>query len=255
MYEVSLDPGESEGMTVEQIARQMWRFSAEEMAAGTLDALGEQTFTDGKVRKALAMLMTDPPRTLLNLVRKTVGDEGLTPQKIKESLTRIGVESSPGSMSTTAAQTPAGRTLFPGETEKPRRRKKTERAQRAKKGESLYDEDRHLRGKPQEAIQLYRTIDRTCMGLLPGGISRRYLAKTVNYELNGRCFCSVHLLQGGLRVWLRLKLSRIENPPLFARDVSNVGHWGTGDVELRLSNRGELEQSAELIRQSFEGVR
>jgi predicted type IV restriction endonuclease len=61
MFDVSLDPDASEGMTVEQIAKKMWRFSRDEMVKGTLDALGEQTFTDGKVRKALQALMVNPP--------------------------------------------------------------------------------------------------------------------------------------------------------------------------------------------------
>jgi len=44
MYEVNLDPNAPEGMAVEQIGRQMWRFSREELARGTLDELGEKTF-------------------------------------------------------------------------------------------------------------------------------------------------------------------------------------------------------------------
>ena len=254
MFEVNLDPNDSDGMTVEQLARQMWRFSREEMAKGTLDALGEQTFTDGKVRKALDVLMTAPPRPFLNLVRTAAGDQNLTPQRIKESLIRIAGE-------TAAAEAPARAPVLRGSTlssldttSGSRRVKKTRETRRAKKGESLYNEEYHLLGKPQEAIQLFRAIDRFCLSLAPSGISRRWLAKYISYDCGKHGFCSVHVFQGGLRVWLHLGYGQIENPPPFARDVSHIGHWGSGDVELRVSNRSEFDASADLIKRSFESV-
>ncbi|MEA3364858.1 MAG: DUF5655 domain-containing protein [Candidatus Hydrogenedentes bacterium] len=249
MFEVSVAPDENEEMTVQQIARQMWRFSSEEMAKGTLDTLGEQTFTDGKVRKALQTLIADPPRTLLNLLKKTVDDDSLSPPQIKNSLTRISGEAAfiespaPSSESVPTASVDKGRTQAA---------KKTWQTRRAKKGESPVDEEHHISGKPQEAIQLYRAIDRLCLSLAAGDIDKRYLKKTINYEHKKRCFCSVHILQGGLRIWLRLRYAQIEQPPTFARDVSSMGYWGTGDLELRISTHAELEESTPLIHQSFE---
>mgnify|MGYP000623482652 CR=1 FL=1 len=182
MFEVSIDPDASEGMTVDQIAKQLWRFSCEEMAKGTLDALGEQTFTDGKVRKVLQVLMTDPPRPLLNLVRTATGDRNLTPQRIKESLMRIANETgaresaimpvSPDSSATTAGVPP----------NRSRGAKRPWETRRARKGESPYDEAHHVEGKPQEAVSLFRMVDGLCVSFEPSGISRRYLAKTINYE-------------------------------------------------------------------------
>ncbi len=256
MFEVSLDPDESEGMTVEQVAAQMWRFSPEEMVKGTLDALGEQTFTDGKVRKALQAIMTEPPRAFLNMVRKVAADESLVPQRIKESLARIAGEAAASRFSTGAAGPTA--TDETGTTARASRSANARRAwplRTPRKGESTCDESHHLSGKPQEAILLYRTLDRLCMSFAPSGITRRYLAKSVNYQRGDRCFCSVHVQQSGLRVWIQLKYGQIANPPAFARDVSNIGHWGAGHTELRISNRSELDVAADVIRSSFESVR
>jgi len=255
MFEVSLDPNESEGMTVDQIAKQMWRFSSVEMAEGTLDALGEQTFTDGKVRKALQTLMTDPPRQLLNLVRKMTRDENLVPQRIKDSLIRIAGKAGPIEFIDGIPELSPDVVTADSKKARSRTAKKAWQTRRAKKGESPYDESHHLSGKAQEAVQLYKAIDRLCTSFAPSGVSRRYLAKSVNYEHRKRCFCSVHVLQGGLRVWLQLKYNRLTNPPSFARDVSNVGHWGTGNVELRISNRTELDEAADLLRDSFESIK
>jgi predicted transport protein len=58
-----------------------------------------------------------------------------------------------------------------------------------------------------------------------------------------------------LKVYLPVNYRELHNPPTFARDVSSIGHWGVGDLELRISNQAELDASAALVRQSFEAVK
>jgi hypothetical protein len=252
MFEVSLDPKDSEPLTVAQVAQGMWRFSRDEMAKGTLDALGEQTFTDGKVRKALDGIMRDAPRRLLNIVRSAIGETGLSPQKIKESLARVWRETGRGISSAPDIATALGE-RGPRETgARSEGAKRAWRARRAKKRESPYDEAHHVSGKPQEALELYRALDRLCLSLKPGAVEKRFLAKCITYGVNARAFCSVHLQQGGLRVWLWLKHNRLDNPPSFARDVANIGHWGTGDLELGISSLSQIEETANLVRMSFD---
>jgi hypothetical protein len=152
MFEVTLDPRDNEGMTVQQIARQMWRFSLEEMAKGTLDALGEQTFTDGKVRKALHALMADPPRPLLNLIKNIIGDDNITPKRIRASLSRIAGETASMDAPSPTDDMPSSLPAEPSSRSRGARRAWETR--RATKGESTSTEDQHLSGKPQEAVQL-----------------------------------------------------------------------------------------------------
>jgi len=249
MFEASLDPRDSEGSTLEQVSQQLWRLSRDEMAKGTLDALGEQTFTDGKVRKALDALMRNPPRPLLNLIRRTSGDTSLIPRKISESLGRIwgfsGPVKSEGGESATDIQ--SVRHLAAVKAAKTRRQK----------GAGNYGEDHHLAGKPQEVVELYRAIDRLCLSMRPGGVERLFMAKAINFNCGSgsrACFCAVHILQSGLRVWLKLKYADLTNPPSFARDVSAIGHWGSGSLELSISNPAQLEEAAPLIRASFDTV-
>ena len=252
MYEVSLDPRDSQGMTVQQIAQQMWRFSREEMAKGALDALGEQTFTDGKVRKALAAVMLDPPRQLLNMIRAATGDQSIAPQRIKDSLTRVWRDAGVGTRLGRPASAHETPRLSPASASRTEGARNAWRTRRARASDSPSDEAHHISGKPQEVIELYRAIDRLCLSLAPGAITTRYLAKCIAYDSAKRSFCSIHILQAGLRVWLKLKYSRLVSPPAFARDVSNVGHWGAGDVELGINSVSLLEEAAPLIRQSFE---
>jgi predicted transport protein len=235
-------------MSVSHIAQQMWRFSREQIAKGALDTLGEQTFTDGKVRKALDAIMVAAPRSFLNVVREAMGDQTITPQQVKESLARIWrgpavdapipADGSPGTNMAAADRTEAAQTAWS--------------TRRAAKSASPYNEAHHITGKPKEALELYRAIDRLCFSLGSGSIAKRYLAKCIAYDRGKRAFCSIHIQKNGLRVWLQLKYSRVVNPPVFARDVSNVGHWGGGDFELAISSLPQLEQAAPLIRDSFD---
>lgn len=251
MWEVSLDPAESEGISEEQLAQKLWALSREEMAKGTLDSQGERVFTDSKVRKALDAIMRNPPRQLVNMVKRTGGDASLTSQQIKESLPRIWTdrETAPQPAQAPAVESPGQEGEASTRSQSDRKSSETRRA----RGEAIYEESHHTNGKPQEVLELYRAIDNFCLSLKPGEVEKRYQAKDVQYRCGKKGFCSVHLQQSGLRVWLKLKYGRLENPPDFARDVSNIGHWGAGDVELGISDLSQVQQATALIRMSFEG--
>ena len=56
-----------------------------------------------------------------------------------------------------------------------------------------------------------------------------------------------------MRVWLKLVPGDIpEWATSLARDVSQVGHWGVGDVELAVDSLRTLREAEPLIRTSFE---
>ncbi|HUV85981.1 MAG TPA: type I restriction endonuclease [bacterium] len=250
MFEVSLDLNEAAAPDATDLARQLWRVSREEIAKGTLDEIGERTFTDGKVRKAIDKIMRDPPRRFINLIKNAAGDENLKPQKIKESLTRVWAMISPEG----GIDVPETAEIIPeiDKTTKSERALKSWETRRRKRPKKIYTESRHIEGKPAEVLELYRKLDNFCFSLKPGIVNKQYIAKTINYLCANKCFCSIHILRNGLRVWLYLKYNRVENPPPFSRDVSNIGHWGGGDFELGVTNATQLEESFPLIRQSFE---
>jgi predicted transport protein len=258
MYEVSLDPRSPEGMPVEQIARQLWRFSREEMAKGTLDAIGEQTFTDGKVRKAVDGILRDAPRTLLNLVRTAAGDDQLTPQRIKESLARIWAQSTaampvlvakPASGAADTDLTPSARSQ--AARSQAARKSWVSRRQNASPTSAPFDEAHHLEGKPKEVLELYRAIDRVCLSMKPGVVERRYLNWAIKYSCETTIFCWVALRHDGIQVYLKLKYSQLENPPTFARHVSNLSP--AGNVALAINSMAQINDAVPLIRKSFEG--
>lgn len=235
LFETSLDPKETEGMTTQQVAEQFARFSRDAMAKGLLDEIGEQIFTTGKIRKALDKLFMTPPNTLIKLIRSTIGDDSIKPMQVEKSLKRLWSQTSeitvPSTYKDDVQPVPPERTKVRGKQ---------------------FSEEDHLKGKPQEVIELFRTIDKFCREFDPTAVQRKYLAKYVSYTYGKNIFCCVHLRKSGLRVWLKLNYSDLESPPEYVRDVSNIGHWGVGDVELAIDRIQRFESAKGLLQKSFE---
>ena len=55
-----------------------------------------------------------------------------------------------------------------------------------------------------------------------------------------------------LRLSLNIEFSEISDPKGIAKDVTNLGRWGNGDVEVGLSTLDELPYALGLVRQAFE---
>ena len=69
-------------------------------------------------------------------------------------------------------------------------------------------------------------------------------------------FASIVIVPGKkdprLQVYLKLAGSEAENNA-FSRNVSNIGHWGTGDLEVNVRSAADLDKAKALIYTSYEG--
>lgn len=235
LFEVSIDPKDAGGLTVEELARQFNRLSRESMANGLLDQLGTEIFTTGKVRKALDRLFAETPASFIRLIRKTMADASVRPSQIEEALRRIWDTGKQGPPAQSEGRDSQKQRLPP-----PERRS------------AEYSETRHTEGKPNEVIELYRGLDKLCQDLASGKVTRSYKSKYVSWSLDKAIFCCAHLQQGGLRVWVKTDRKSLDPSLSFARDVSKIGHWGVGDVELAVNSMDRLRDAEAFVRKSFE---
>lgn len=60
--------------------------------------------------------------------------------------------------------------------------------------------------------------------------------------------------KGHIRIYLKIDPKELDPMPQIARDVTNTGHYGTGDLELTITDEDDLETSKEYIERSYEGV-
>jgi predicted transport protein len=60
------------------------------------------------------------------------------------------------------------------------------------------------------------------------------------------------LTTGKILLFIKVDPTSVQLEPGFTRDVSNVGHFGTGDLEISLTKAEDLERAMPLIKRSYE---
>jgi predicted transport protein len=103
-----------------------------------------------------------------------------------------------------------------------------------------------------ELKELYEAL-RDYMTELDDSIQEHFLKYYIAYR-KIRNFATVMLQtqKNSLLVHLSLNPTEIELESGFARDVRNIGHYGTGDLELTIRDLDDLEKAKPLIQKSFE---
>ncbi|WP_028602103.1 GmrSD restriction endonuclease domain-containing protein [Ottowia thiooxydans] len=97
---------------------------------------------------------------------------------------------------------------------------------------------------------LFETLRKSVMALDPC-VSEEFLKLYVAYKAETN-FVDVVPQAKRLLLVLNLGIDDIEDPKGLCRDISNIGRWGNGDVEIGLSSVDELPYVMGLIRQSFD---
>lgn len=83
-------------------------------------------------------------------------------------------------------------------------------------------------------------------------VTEEFLKQYVAFKAETN-FVDVVPLSQRLRLFLNnMSLAEVEDPKGLCRDVTQVGHWGNGDVEVELNAVDELPYVMGLVRQSFE---
>ena len=61
----------------------------------------------------------------------------------------------------------------------------------------------------------------------------------------------VELSPSKITLYLKLPVDSISYETGFSRDASNVGHWGTGDVELTIKESADFQKAKSLIERAY----
>ena len=62
----------------------------------------------------------------------------------------------------------------------------------------------------------------------------------------------VHPAKKAITMYLKVNPDEVELEPGFTRDVRQIGHYGTGDLEVTLRSREDLDRAKELIQRSYD---
>ncbi|HVW07404.1 MAG TPA: DUF5655 domain-containing protein [Bryobacteraceae bacterium] len=67
-------------------------------------------------------------------------------------------------------------------------------------------------------------------------------------------FACVKMLHKELQVWAKVDPSTVPLVEGFTRDVSQIGHLGTGDLEIRIQTAADLERAQSILLRSYQGA-
>ena len=98
--------------------------------------------------------------------------------------------------------------------------------------------------------QLFERLRKELLSLDPC-VSEEFLKLYVAYKAETN-FVDVVPQKSRLRLSLNLHFHELHEPRGLAKDVTNLGRWGNGDVEVAMSQREDLPYVMGLVRQAFE---
>lgn len=103
-----------------------------------------------------------------------------------------------------------------------------------------YTFEEHLGGK-SEQIQSLLQNTREAILTLDDAIEEVPKKFYIAYKTSQNIVC-VEPQTKGVKLFLKLSAKDVENPPPSYRDVTHIGHYGTGDTEFTVSTQGELDE-------------
>jgi predicted transport protein len=117
--------------------------------------------------------------------------------------------------------------------------------------EIVYTLDDHLKGKSSNVKSLFENLREQIFSLnIDDDILEKPNKIYISYK-HGKNFCEIRPQANGLKIWLDIPYEDLDDPNKLGRDVSNVGRYGTGQVETKVSSQSELEKVMYLIEQSY----
>lgn len=112
-----------------------------------------------------------------------------------------------------------------------------------------YKESSHLRKKPKRVKEIYEKIKENISGY--DDIEMIILKHYIAVKMNKKNVCEIALFKNHLKIWIDLDFKNINDPLNKVTDVSNIGHWGTGDCNIIINEIDEVPYFMELFKQSY----
>jgi len=81
-------------------------------------------------------------------------------------------------------------------------------------------------------------------------VKKEYKKLYIAYKLDTN-FVDVVVQKQRLRISVNMKFSQIYDPKGICKDITGLGRWGNGDVELFMEHTSDVDNVMEIIEQSY----
>ncbi|MBD2700869.1 hypothetical protein IC229_09480 [Spirosoma sp. BT702] len=114
----------------------------------------------------------------------------------------------------------------------------------------VFTEQDHLQKVDFETRELYEQLKERLISL-DDNVTTQPKKQTIGFKVENNIFCDIVLQGKGLKIYLNLKIGNLQDQKQIARDVSNVGHWGNGSYEIKMSDTDDIDYIVSLLKQSL----
>jgi predicted transport protein len=128
--------------------------------------------------------------------------------------------------------------------------KKSKEIQEISEELKVFTEEEHVQKSDIEVRELYEVLKERIMAF-GDNINLNPRKLYVGFKVDTNTFCDFIFLNKSLKLHLNLKIGELDDSKNIARDVSNVGHWGNGAYEMKVTDQEEIDYVLSLIKQSY----
>lgn len=115
-----------------------------------------------------------------------------------------------------------------------------------------YTFEQHLEGKPEKVRDIALAMQEFILGLDPA-IEESPKKYYVAYRISQNIVC-MELQKRRAILYLKLDPKKVMGPAKISRDVSKIGHFGTGDLEITIKDQSDFEAAKEFIEMAYHRV-
>ncbi len=117
---------------------------------------------------------------------------------------------------------------------------------------ATYTFEEHLQGKSKRTRELVLMIQEFVLGIDPQ-IEETPKKHYIAYKISQNILC-MEVKKQKVMLYLKLNPKEIENPPSISRDVTEIGHFGTGDFEITVESENDCETAKPFIEMAYQKV-
>lgn len=114
----------------------------------------------------------------------------------------------------------------------------------------VYDQAYHLDVKPEETIELYEKFKEAILSL-DDGLSMSYLKYYIAFKKDKANVVSMKVQNQSLKIWINAQPGKLDDPKQLFKDVTDIGHHGTGNHEISVHDTKNLEYILSVIKQTL----
>lgn len=111
-----------------------------------------------------------------------------------------------------------------------------------------YTEEEHLANKSDDLVELYQEFRQAILQLsadIKVFANKKYIA----FKLGQRNIIDIEVQKGQLKLFLNAKWGQLDDSKNLARNVSQIGKFGNGDYEIKVTDTKDLEYIMSLVKQ------